>query len=171
MTQVARPHDEDGGRSPHPAGTFISGMRTSLRENGSAYGFSVSITAGFGLVSSEHPSSNIAVPVLLFAAAAVATFIVVEALAFRLFQHIGAPDRPSVVVISGAVDGLSVLCAVGAGIGLARIPGLLAWPATASGMVLVFILVGGLDVLIARRMARHAQGDDEPRRQAGSSTP
>lgn len=140
---------------------LVGGVRTSLRENATAYGFSVSITGAFGLVSTQHPSKETALPVLLFAAAAALTFLVVEVGASRVFRDTGPPERARVLFISGAVDGLSVLCAIGAAIGLARIPGIFAWPATSAGTVLVFVVVGGLDVLIARRVARHTGDGSE----------
>ena len=148
-----------GAADALPGGTppkaLAHGIRTSLRENATAYGFSVSITAAFGLVSTQHPSKA-AVPVLLFALAAAITFIVVEVVVSKFFRHLGSGERTRVVLISGAVDGLAILCAVSAAIGLSRIPGVLAWPATAAGTVLVFLLVGGLDVLIARWVAARA---------------
>ncbi len=152
-----------GAADALPGGTppkaLAHGIRTSLRENATAYGFSVSITAAFGLVSTQQPSKA-ALPVLLFAASAALTFIVVEVVVSKFFRHIGSGERTRVVLISGAVDGLSILCAVSAAIGLSRVPGVLAWPATAAGTVLVFLVVGGLDVLIARRLAT-AVGDGE----------
>lgn len=140
---------------------LVSGVRTSLRENATAYGFSVSITAAFGLVSTQHPSRETALPVLLFAAAAALTFLVIEVGASRLFADIGHQERTRVVFISGAVDGIAVLCSVGAAVGLATIPGVLAWPATSAGTVLVFLVVGGLDVLIARAVDHRTSDGSE----------
>jgi hypothetical protein len=94
---------------------YGSGVRTTLRHNATAYGFSVAITSAFGLVSSTHAQAGFALQVMLFAAGA------------------------------------------GAAVGLAQIPGTAAWPATAFGTTLVYLLVGGLDVLIARQMAHRAR--------------
>lgn len=134
------------------AEAFGSGMRTTLRNNATAYGFSVSITAAFGLVSTVHPQSAFPWRVLLFAAGAGAAFVLVEAVAARLFRHAHGGDRESVLLLAGAVDVLSILVAVGAAVGLAHLPGLVAWAGTGFGATLAFLLVGGLDVLVARAL-------------------
>ncbi len=48
-----------------------------------------------------------------------------------------------------------MLAAVGAAAGLAKlIHGLVMWPVTAFGATAAYLLVGGIDVLIARRTAQ-----------------
>lgn len=136
------------------AEAYGSGMRTTLRHNATAYGFSVSITAAFGLVSTTHAQSAFPLRVLLFAAGAGAAFILVEAVAALLFQRAPGSDADSVLLLEGAVDVLSILAAVGAAMGMANIPGLVAWPATAFGATIAYLVVGGLDVLVARVLAR-----------------
>lgn len=145
-----------GSRAAH---AFTSGIRGSLRNNASAYGFSVTLTISFALVSASHPHTERAVPILMFAAAAVVTFFLLEALASRLFQQVEVTEADRVTFVSGAVDGLAVLSATGTAAGLAEVPGVAAWPVTAGGAVLVFLLVGGIDILLARRMARRVSSD------------
>lgn len=118
----------------HAIHAFASGVRSSLRNNASAYGFSVTITVSFALVSATHPRTTTAVPVLLFAAAAATAFFIVEAMASRLFQHVADVEDPGrVTFVSGAVDGFAVLGATGDAIGLSEIPGIAAWPAMPLG--------------------------------------
>lgn len=70
------------------------------------------------------------------------------------YSHAGdRVDSDRVVLIRGAVDLLSVGAAVGAAALLAPIPGLVVWPLTAFGTTATSLLVGGVDVLIARRTA------------------
>lgn len=132
---------------------YGTGVRTTLRHNATAYGFSVSITASFGVVSSSHQQSSIPLQAVLFAAGAVAAFLLVEAVASRLFQRSARGETEGVLMISGAVDALSVLAAVGTASALSFVPGVAAWPLTAFGTTFAYLLVGGLDVLIARKAA------------------
>lgn len=133
---------------------YGSGVRTTLRQNATAYGFSISITAAFGLVTSSHQQTSFPLQSVLFAGGAVAAFLLVEVVASRLFKRGGQTEAGSVVMISGAVDALSVLAAVGAAVALSQLPGIASWPLTGFGVTLVYLLVGGLDVLIARQAAR-----------------
>jgi hypothetical protein len=138
---------------------YGSGLRTTLRYNATAYGFSVAITSAFGLVSSTHAQAGFALQVMLFAAGAGSAFFLIEACASRLFQRAARSEAGSVLMIEGAADVLSILAAVGAAVGLAQVPGTAAWPATAFGTTLVYLLVGGLDVLIARQIAHRAHAE------------
>lgn len=47
-----------------------------------------------------------------------------------------------------------MIAAVAAAFGLARLTSFWAWPLTGVGTVLVYLLVGGLDALVARSAAR-----------------
>lgn len=132
---------------------YGSGVRSTLRHNATAYGFSVSITAAFGVVTSSHQQSSFPLQAVLFAGGAVAAFLLVEAVASRLFQRGSGGEAESVVMISGAVDALSVLAAVGTASALSLLRGIVAWPLVAFGATVAYLLVGGLDVLIARRAA------------------
>lgn len=134
---------------------YGSGVRTTLRNNATAYGFSISVTAAFGLLASSHQQASFPLQALLFAGGAVAAFLLVEAVASRLFRRRAPSETDSVIMISGAVDALSALASVGAASALSLVPGIVSWPLTAFGATLAYLLVGGLDVLIARRVARH----------------
>lgn len=133
---------------------YGSGVRTTLRHNATAYGFSISITAAFGLLTSSHQQAAFPLQTLLFAGGSVAAFLLVEVVASRLFRRQAGSETESVIMISGTVDALSVLTAVGAASALSLLPGIGAWPLTAFGATLAYLLVGGIDVLIARRLAR-----------------
>lgn len=140
----------EGHRALEAYGT---GVRTTLRNNATAYGFSVSITAAFGVVSSSHQQAALPLQSVLFAGGAVAAFVLVEAVASLLFQRGARGETESVVMISGAVDALSVLAAVGTASALSLVPGIASWPLTAFGTTFAYLLVGGVDVLVARKAA------------------
>ena len=132
---------------------YGSGLRTTLRDNSAAYGYSVSLTATFGITSTQHAQHAGAIQVLLFAAGAAMAFLLVEGVASRMFQRSGRSEQPLTSMVTGALDVLSILAAVGAGIGFAYVPGLAGWAAAAFAATTTYLLVGGLDVLMARYLA------------------
>lgn len=142
----------DGGDTRR--GTYGGAVRTTLRNNATAYGFSISITAAFSLATSAAGGRAAVTPTFLFAVGAVLAFIVVGAGLSRYSHSSGRDDSGEVVLVRGAVDLLSVLAAIGAAALLAFVPGLALWPLVGFGTTTVFLLVGGLDVLIARWMVR-----------------
>ena len=135
------------------AEAFGRGVRTSLTNNASAYGFSVAITCGFGLVSSAHHEAAFVIQALLFAVGASGAFVAVE-LSARRFDPLSMPSGGRELLLGGALDGVAVLAAVGAAAASARLPGLIAWPAVSFLTTSTFLTMGGLDVLFARRAAR-----------------
>jgi hypothetical protein len=124
------------------------GVRTALRNNATAYGFSISITAAYGLVVGAQGSAA-AMDTVAFALGAALAFVAVGAASVALFPRAGMQESEQTAVLSGGVDLLSVVTAVATALGLSRIGGFTAWPLTALGTVAVYLLVGGLDVLIA----------------------
>lgn len=147
----------DGGDETRPARAaeaYGSAVRTTMRNNATAYGFSISITAAFSLATSASGGRADVVPTFLFAVGAVLAFIGTGAVLSQYPHTRGREDSGDVVLVSGAVDLLSVLAAIGAAALLAFVPGTVLWPLTGFGTTAVFLFVGGLDVLIARRMVR-----------------
>jgi len=59
--------------------------------------------------------------------------------------YVSAPVLPTVLFAVGVAAGLAVF-----------VPGIVVWPVSAFGATATFLLVGGVDVLIARRTARGA---------------
>lgn len=155
--------DEDQQQDEEPergAVVYGRGVQTALANNATAYGFSISITAAYGLVSSARGGSTGVLETLAFALAAVGAFVLVGALvALGVPSGGGLSDSGQVAMINGATDLLSVIAAVGAAAGLSRIPGFVSWPLTALGTVLVFLLVEGFDVVLARAVARRSPGE------------
>lgn len=146
--------DRTGGEaSSGPFVTYVQGVRTALRNNATAYGFSIAITVAFGLVTSAQGTGS-AGQILGFAGGAVAAFIAVG-LAFAAARPRGSlhEDR-QVETIGGGVDLVSVASAVLVALGLAQLPGTWAWPLTGAGTVVAYLIVGGLGVVGARALAR-----------------
>lgn len=133
---------------------YGSAVRTALRNNATAYGFSIAITAAFSLATTAAGGRADVIPTFLFAVGAVFAFIVVGAGLSRYSHSGGREDSGEVVLVSGAVDLLSVLAAIGSAALLALVPGLVLWPLVGFGATTMFLLVNGLDVLIARWVVR-----------------
>lgn len=129
------------------------GVRTALRNNATAYGFSISITAGYGLVSGAHGSTS-ALETIAFAVGSALAFLVVGGTFLTRFPEGSLPEGGQVTTISGGIDVLSIAATVAAAYGLSRVPGFAAWPLTGAGMVITYLLTSGLDVLLARTVAR-----------------
>ncbi|MFD0315729.1 hypothetical protein [Streptomyces flavalbus] len=140
------------------------GLRASLRNNGQAYGFSVSITTAGALLSVEAEPSG-ALPVVWFALAAALAFSVLEALATRGFRRPLEPE-PSTVTALGVSFGLfSVGVSVGAAWLVAHfVGGTVAWPLTAFLVSLGYPTVAGLELAVAQRAqeaTQRAEGEGE----------
>lgn len=162
--------DEPGSDRPMSGGgelhslrafeAFGRGVRTSLTNNASAYGFSVTITCAFGLVNGTHRPDDYTLPILLFAAGAGVAFVAVEMAASRAFERLSQGRGDRELLLRGAFDLVAVLIAVGVAAAAARVPGTLAWPVTAFTATAAFLLAGGADVLLARRAARRRSAED-----------
>lgn len=139
----------------HAATIYGRAVRTALGNNATAYGFSISITAAYGLLSGPQ-STVTAAETIGFALGAAFAFAVVGAAFMIVFSQGSLGENAQIATISGGVDVLSIGCAVGAAYLLARLPGEWVWPLTGASTVATYLIVGGLDVLVARAVARHS---------------
>lgn len=152
---------KDNERSPRPRG-FPSALRTTVRSNSSAYGYSLGITVAFGLVAAVHGSPT-TLETFVFLIGATAGFVSVEAVASRGFRRPTPPrEQEQVVVMSGAMDMFAVLAAAGAATGAARTPApTVGWALGGFLATTVFLLVGGVDVLLAREAGESQKSPTE----------
>jgi hypothetical protein len=147
--------------SSRPGTTAVSqlqaygwGVRTALRDNATAYGFSISITAAYGLAAALRGPGG-AAETVLFAFGAAAAFVLVSICFLGRFRKNPMGESDQVLTLSGGVDFLSVAATVAAAYGLAHLPDPWAWPVTGLGTVITYLLVGGLDVVLARLLSQH----------------
>ena len=114
----------DGGtrRTSRDGGTavrgYLHGLHASVANNASAYGYSVSITASFGLLTTALGTPT-APEIFAFAGGAMAAFALVEEVVSRGFKR-GLEDEPSSVKelgnsISVLSVGAATACAYAAG--------------------------------------------------------
>ena len=136
---------------------YVSAVRTAVRRDSSAYGFSVTITASYGLVSKVHGDVRL-LTIMFFVIGAAAAFIVTEIAVSKFFTREIDSDPGAVVVMASAINLLSIGAAVTASYGLAHLPSSGAWLAGGYGATQVYLVVAGLDVIFARLAARHTEG-------------
>lgn len=133
---------------------FARGVRTTLRNNATAYGFSISITVACGLVSGTHgPVPEL--ETITFALGAAFAFLLIGVAFLTRPPRGSLPESGQVATISGLIDLLSSIAAVAAAYGLSQAPGFAARPLTGAGTVIAYLLVSGFDILLARTAARH----------------
>lgn len=145
------------GRSANRARTALQlygkAVRTALGNNSTAYGFSVSITATYGLLNGVHGSAS-ALETLGFALGAAGAFVGVALVLAARFRGRTLNEDEITASIAGLVDLVSLMAAVGVAVGASRVPGSIAWVLCSFLMTLTYLVVGGLDVLLAQRVAR-----------------
>ncbi|AXK35644.1 hypothetical protein DVA86_26410 [Streptomyces armeniacus] len=132
--------------------TYARGVRTALRDNATAYGFSISVTAAYGLAGTGGAPT--AFETVCFALAAALAFFLVSLVFLALFRHQRLSEGEQVLTLSGGIDVLSVVAAVCTAYGCSHLPGFAVWPVTGLATVVVYLLAGGLDVVLARATAR-----------------
>ncbi|MCP9624115.1 hypothetical protein FOH10_19885 [Nocardia otitidiscaviarum] len=137
------------------------GLRASMRNNGQAYGFSVSITAGAALLNTEAHRAG-AAQIFLFAMGAVAAFSLLEAVVSTGFRQRLDKEPSTVMALGVSLSFLSVGATIGVAWVVARfVGGTLAWPLAGFLIALVYPLLAGLELAIAQR-ARAAADDETP---------
>src|SRR4028118_2061274 len=128
---------------------FERGVDTATRNNVTAMGYSITITAAFALLQTSRSDTGI-LAVFVFAAGAVVAFAIIAALASGFFREELEDQTSNVKAPAGAVSFLSVGLALGVAyvVGL-LIPGLAAWPVSAFLATMVYMAAVGLELTIA----------------------
>jgi small-conductance mechanosensitive channel len=133
---------------------FERGVDTATRNNVTAYGYSVSITAAFAILQTSRSDTGV-FEIFIFAAGAVVAFAIIAGLASGFFQE-ELEDQPShVKSLAGALS----IFSVGLALGVAYVVGILlegwaAWPVSAFSTTIVYIVGVGLELAVAHRMLR-----------------
>jgi hypothetical protein len=147
------------------------GLRTSMRHNGQAYGFSVSITAGFAIMAAEQ-GSPAASSIALFALGAVAAFSLMQGVASVGFRRPLESEPTTVTSLAVSLSFLSVGSAVGVAWVVAVLAdGTPAWPLGGFALSTAYGVSAGLELVIAELVQNRSHGgrpetEDEPRTEA-----
>lgn len=136
------------------------GLQTSVVDNSSAFGFSITITASFGMLNRLHGQPGVG-EIFGFALAAVAAFTVLQAVASSGFRTRPGTAPREVVMLGTALN----LASVGLGVGAATLTGLVldssvAWPLGAFLAAFTYVLAEALELTVAGRVER-LFGDQE----------
>jgi small-conductance mechanosensitive channel len=128
---------------------FERGVDTAARNNVTAMGYSISITAAFALLQTSRSDTGI-LAIFFFAAGAVLAFAIIACLASGFFREELEDESSNIKSLAGALSFLSVGLAlvVTYVVGL-LIPGLAAWPASAFLATVVYVASVGLELTIA----------------------
>jgi hypothetical protein len=129
------------------------GLQTSVRNNASAYGYSVTITTTFA-VSQALVGSPTVGQIFLFLFGAVVAFGVVELLATRGFTERMRVEPGDVIAFGGMFSFVSCGLALGvAALGAELIGSGLAWPVTSFAATVVLLVLSGVELAVAERIA------------------
>ncbi|MER7895777.1 hypothetical protein ABTX62_06515 [Streptomyces sp. NPDC096046] len=141
------------------------GMRASLRNNGQAYGFSVSVTVALGLLNVEAKVPG-AAHLVYFALGAAVAFSVLELLASRGFRKPLEKEPSTVTALGVSLSLASVGSSVMLAWGTAHfVRGVLAWPVTAFLVSVVYCAVAGMELGLAQRAQESSSHGDETQRE------
>ena len=136
---------------------FEQGVDTATRNNVTAYGYSISITAAFALLQTSRTDIGV-LETFIFATGGVLAFALIAAVASGFFRE-ALEDQPSnVKALSGALSFLSVGLALGSAylVGI-LIQGIAAWPVSAFSTTIVYVASVGIEVAVAHRLLRRAE--------------
>ncbi len=132
---------------------FLHEAQTSVRNNASAYGYSITITVSFGVVSNLAGTPGLG-ELFLYAAGAITAFTAVEGVATRGFRVRPRGETPEVVALGSAIGYLSVLGGAGtAALSATLLATAVGWFVAAFLATVAYLLAVALEMLAARRLA------------------
>jgi amino acid transporter len=136
---------------------YLRGLHASARENVSAYGYSVTITASFGLLSATEGSPRV-LAIFLFAVGAILAVALVEAIASGGFRHRLEEEPSRVRALGGSISFPSVGLALAAVLLVGNlVSSLLAWPLGSFLATLVFLLIFALELGLAELLSSRSR--------------
>jgi hypothetical protein len=142
-------------RRPGFADTYVRGLRSAARNNASAYGYSVTITATFGILSVVTAVTTV-LEIFTFACGAVAAYALIDGVASGGFRHGPRDEEPSEVTalgssISFASVGVALLVAL---VEAQLVGGWVAWPLAAFSATVAYLLLLAVEIGLAELAKR-----------------
>jgi threonine/homoserine/homoserine lactone efflux protein len=140
---------------PGFAGNYLRGLRSAAHNNASAYGYSVTITATFGILSVVAASTSV-FEIFAFAGGAVLAYALVDGVASGGFKHGPRDEEPSeVTALGSSISFVSVGVALGVALVEAQlVGGWVAWPLGAFSATVAYLLLLALEIGLAERAKR-----------------
>lgn len=134
------------------------GMNTSIRNNSSAYAYSVLITATFGIAQSYGGSASTG-HVFAFVVGAALAFAVAEAVVSGFFRNRMRPERSEVVVLGSAF----ALVSVTGGLGVSTLTAWaltghwVRWAVTPFTGTIAYLVLSGVEMGLALRAEQKSE--------------
>ena len=130
------------------------GLDASIRANYTAYGFSVMITASFGVLASEQPSPGTG-EIFIFVLGAVLAFILIDVVVTRGFRRSPESESPQAAPLGAAFALGSVTFGVGGAALLGSIDkGSLIWGLGSFAATTIYVVLAGIELAIAEQLKR-----------------
>lgn len=141
---------------------LVRGVRMAVRNDATAFAYSVLVTATFGVVSIESP--DVTTPrIFLFVLGATLAFALAEAASSRLFRIRLRQEQGDVVLIGTAMSPIAVGASLGAAFLASQVvTGAVAWASAPAVATVSYILLTGTQLTIARKYEeRHPPDESE----------
>lgn len=141
---------------------LVRGVRRAVRNDASAFAYSVLITATFGVVNLDNP--DVTTPrIFLFVLGATLAFTVAEAASSRLFRIRLREEQGDIVLVGTAMSPIAVGASLGAAVVASKIAeGATAWAAAPAVATVSYILMTGTQLMVARKYEeRHPPEETE----------
>ena len=138
---------------------YMRGLHASATSNAAAYGYSVTITATFGVLSTTRGTPG-GMQILAFVAGAVLAFAVVEAVASGGYRHEMEEEPSTIRALGSSISIFSVGGALGFVFAATRLMGGLAvWPLGSFLATVTYLLAFALEIAVADVIQRRARHD------------
>lgn len=138
---------------------YIRGLGMSVRNNALAYGYSITATASFGVLTQSAGPASVG-HIFLFVAVAGLAFAVVNALVTRGFRRSVESEPPIVLALGTAMSVFSVSVGVGVATLCAEfVGGWLSWLLGALLGTWAYLTVAALEIVVSKTL--HVKVGDE----------
>lgn len=146
------------GESREPATAPVRAVGTSIRGNSTAFGFSITITVGFGMLTRLEGSPTV-LELFLFGTGAALAITLLTGIVSRGFRVPVGENPVEVRLLGTALDFLSVTVGVATVLAAGElVDGAVAWPLAVFLGVVAFIATESVEIYAAERIQR-ARGD------------
>jgi MFS family permease len=140
---------------------YVRGLGMATRNNGLAYGYSVTATASFGILERTDPPGSVG-RIFLFVVASGVAFAIVSALVTQGFRRRVDREPPVVVALANSFAVVST----SGGVGIAALVGsaIGGWPAWFLGALLptwAYLAIAAVEIALSRGL-HEAVGDVDP---------
>jgi hypothetical protein len=139
---------------------YLRGLNSATRNNAIAYGYSLTITASWGMMSVLDDRATVG-RVFVFVAGAGLAFALANALVTKGYRETRDPEVPLVRALGTSFGIVSSSAGVGAAALVAwALDGWLAWLLSPFAATVAYLLIAGLEIALARVAQVHVGPDD-----------